>query len=657
MRAKVLRNRKSGNEKLASTLGEHLNSAIYVLVLCCVLIVSFAVSFQTHHPFAPVKETLFHLFALLVCFLLLVRSTLTNTLPIGKNPLHVLVLLYLVYNAFSFALFPYSDKIYFVDLTLLTVFFFAVAHSVNSETKYGYFLDALILIVVVSSVYGFLQFFGYEFGSFGEDSFGERGLGIRVFSFFGNPNFFASVLITSLPLLLTGFFTKQGARKSFFGISIVLGIVSLGLTGTRAAMAAFAVSILLFFVLTYTGRKRIYFWATGMTLILLTAGFLYSLKVTVTGFEGLQFRQRLWQGALDIAQDHPLFGTGVGSFAVYFPAYSKKSDTLAWGGDSHERTDPHAHNEFLEILSDLGIPGFLLFAGILFAFLHNYYAIWNPEKKYLIAGNCCAVIAILAQSLYSVNLRFLFIAMFLWLCLGLQSALMDQPRAAAKATFSAGKIIACLLPLPLFVTFFFTHSLARYSVEYHLKNGLVFYANKDYRQAKENYKKALESNPEHRWTLYFIGVSEYRLEQFAQSKETMLKLIQIDPNFLQSHYWLANCYYMLEDYENAKKEFRRSLKVNNIYGPSHYGLGLIALLEGKSQKALNSFERAYTLEGDPTTELNRLKALERLIEINESLENWDKARFYTHKLRELEERRDYHGEGPGKLQLKESRIL
>ena len=107
-------------------LAQYLNNITFFLILCCLITVSFSFSLETYHPFEAIKELLFHLFVLLIGSFVVVRTLLTSTIPLKKDPLYVLVFLYFCYNAFSFALSPYVDKGYFINLTLLILFFFAV---------------------------------------------------------------------------------------------------------------------------------------------------------------------------------------------------------------------------------------------------------------------------------------------------------------------------------------------------------------------------------------------------------------------------------------------------------------------------------------------------------------------------------------------------
>ncbi|NES96806.1 MAG: O-antigen ligase family protein [Desertifilum sp. SIO1I2] len=65
----------------------------------------------------------------------------------------------------------------------------------------------------------------------------------------------------------------------------------------------------------------------------------------------------LWKDALQVFSQKPLTGIGVGVFAEHI------------GWKHTERSGFHAHNIFLSILVELGIPGFILSIGLLFNFI------------------------------------------------------------------------------------------------------------------------------------------------------------------------------------------------------------------------------------------------------------------------------------------------
>lgn len=112
-------------------------------------------------------------------------------------------------------------------------------------------------------------------------------------------------------------------------------------------------------------------------------------------------RPRMWGNVLTIIRDFPLFGTGLGTFASVYPVYA----TVKFEG----MVLVHAHNDYLEYLSELGLVGFLLLAGLVLYIALDSFLTWskrrNPEIKGLAMGGIISVFIILIHSLTDFNLH------------------------------------------------------------------------------------------------------------------------------------------------------------------------------------------------------------------------------------------------------------
>jgi hypothetical protein len=67
-------------------------------------------------------------------------------------------------------------------------------------------------------------------------------------------------------------------------------------------------------------------------------------------------RLMIWKSTLAIVRDHPLVGTGWGTFAAHYPAYRDPKENTSSG--------TLAHNDYLQLASEGGIPALILFGGI-----------------------------------------------------------------------------------------------------------------------------------------------------------------------------------------------------------------------------------------------------------------------------------------------------
>ena len=224
-------------------LPRYLDRMTYGLLLACVVVVAFAFSVDRYQPFIALKQLLFHVFVLAGCLVLLIRSTLLAPFPIKRDLLPCLVLLYFFYNAWSFAFSPYSDSVDFTHLSLLILFFFLALSSIGSEKRVFHVLCVIAVILAISAIYALLQSVGLDYSRF-LGAWGSRGMGeTRVFSFFGNPNLFAAVLLINLPLMLAGALVYPGRPRHLFMVAGFLSAVALLLTDTRAVFLGAAVAM------------------------------------------------------------------------------------------------------------------------------------------------------------------------------------------------------------------------------------------------------------------------------------------------------------------------------------------------------------------------------------------------------------------------------
>ncbi|WP_367138412.1 O-antigen ligase family protein [Saccharothrix sp. HUAS TT1] len=68
-------------------------------------------------------------------------------------------------------------------------------------------------------------------------------------------------------------------------------------------------------------------------------------------------RELRWQAAARMVADHPALGVGPGGFRAGYPAASHNAEI--------DEQTPVAHNMYLEVAAELGLPGFALFAALL----------------------------------------------------------------------------------------------------------------------------------------------------------------------------------------------------------------------------------------------------------------------------------------------------
>ena len=166
-------------------------------------------------------------------------------------------------------------------------------------------------------------------------------------------------------------------------------------------------------------RKRL---IIGLVLAVISAILIFSpstnRRLNLVFNSGFSIRERIygWESALQMIHDHPLTGIGINTFEHIYPQYQlpQAKESLV-----------HAHNIFLEIGAEMGLPGLIVFLWLLIkAFAMGWKALKKTKNSYLqflltgLLGSLVAF-AINEELSYSFIIHNFFI--FFWMLLGILS--------------------------------------------------------------------------------------------------------------------------------------------------------------------------------------------------------------------------------------------
>lgn len=107
--------------------------------------------------------------------------------------------------------------------------------------------------------------------------------------------------------------------------------------------------------------------------------------------DSLSTRLRIWQSGLHIVSDYPLTGSGMNTFRI--AAVRTRYPVEGYEGG---RILPHAHNEWVQIATDLGIPGLMVFAWLYGAVGWMSRYSWrhgDPKQKAIALAAICGLLA------------------------------------------------------------------------------------------------------------------------------------------------------------------------------------------------------------------------------------------------------------------------
>ncbi len=223
-------------------------------------------------------------------------------------------------------------------------------------------------------------------------------------------------------------FAPRLASRAVTGAPAVIAFVVLILTGSRSALSASFVAMLVAVVLRWRRLRLV----LPIIVVVIAAFVLWFQPERVfewllamdsaTGAKGRE-RMEIWGRAVQMIRDFPLTGIGLNTFPLV--------TTVLYPLFVHPRTPghPHAHNIFLQVAVDLGILGLLSFLALLIAIAFALARYWrnapNPDRG-LVAGMAAGLMGHLFFGLTDAVALGAKPGVFLWLIFGCALGIRSQ---------------------------------------------------------------------------------------------------------------------------------------------------------------------------------------------------------------------------------------
>ncbi|HEV8603231.1 MAG TPA: O-antigen ligase family protein [Gaiellaceae bacterium] len=261
------------------------------------------------------------------------------------------------------------------SLAICLVYMFAFAMMLGSRRDLDRILYAIAISSLLVSILSIFAFLGRPIGPFGATTLQEG----RVQGATGDPSFFAALQLVALPLILVlaNEVKALWLRLALYGTA-VLGIASVFSTVSRGGFLQLLAIIALLLVFP---SRRLFASPAQKALVMLVI-----LAGAVTFFTRYQAdlaprletilhqgqggatetasgRLVIWPAARDAFDSRPFTGIGYGAFVE--TSVDRLYDTRNTFIGSFKVHPEQVHNTFLGQLAELGIPGLVLFLGLL----------------------------------------------------------------------------------------------------------------------------------------------------------------------------------------------------------------------------------------------------------------------------------------------------
>ncbi len=294
--------------------------------------------------------------------------------------------------------------------------FFLYFQIVNTVRDKATIKNIVIIIMMVTTIAGLMAIYEYMHSD------------KRVGGILDQPNFLAAFFNYYIFLPFAFFLLNAKRLKSWLLlIPFLIQFRGIMVTFSRAGYLAFAVG--LFAVSCFRSKMMTVLAIVGTVIIimnpsLLPEGIRYRMAQTFqkhhTNEEVVQTedpseslddsaaeRLKVWKGAIQMVKDHPVFGIGYYMFESKILHY--------WpGSKSHD-----AHNNYLLIAAEMGIPGILAFLWLLWSIFWNVWTYYRKTSDSFGKGLSLALLggipSLLISNIYGSRFNYLEVSAYLWI--------------------------------------------------------------------------------------------------------------------------------------------------------------------------------------------------------------------------------------------------
>ena len=283
--------------------------------------------------------------------------------------------------------------------------------------------------------------------------------------------------------------------------------------------------------------------------------------------------------------DHFFFGVGIGNWRVQYPSYQE----WFWPDWELHRNlyQANAHNDYVEIVSELGLLGSIFFFWLIVAFFRTWlYVIRRlTADNFIILGPVIATLGISVSAVFSFPFKqpvpILFVMTYLALISCCYSFL--QP-SGVKAYFKipyrsnfVRPVAAALLFIATITLFVYHYNL--YISELNYRTSVSSLKAGQYRNAYNAAKKAYEHNPIRSDLLWLEGTSQLRLGDIDAAIANYKKVLQDYPDSPNTLNNLATAYRAQGNIMAALETYQHLVRIqpSNMQLKINYGITLARL--------------------------------------------------------------------------------
>ncbi len=397
------------------------------------LLIAFAV--LAHGAVEPWSETILEVAAGLLLVIWAAEAAVRGELNLRWNALLVpmggLLALALVQWGTGLTVYAYSTKLETLRLTAALILLFLTIQAYRTPSEWKRLAWFLMCLAFGVSLFGIVQYFTWNGKLYWLRPLHNGG---APFGPFVNRDDFAGFveLILPLGLALLVLDGEQRERRLLVTLFVVFPAAALVLCASRAGVIVFSCELVLLGLLVWIYGRRSQRWLLlGVAAVIAVLAAWLGVGYSLARFSGatgtdvsLSQRLSMSRDAWHIFLAHPVAGTGMGTLEVAYPRYQTHYIGLIVN---------HAHDDYIELLSDGGLLGGAF--GLVFLFVlyrrgvRNLRRARSPVTRSLYAGGLVACTGLLLHELVDFNLHIPSNAIIFMVIAVMTTSLIPEPIA------------------------------------------------------------------------------------------------------------------------------------------------------------------------------------------------------------------------------------
>lgn len=628
---------------------------LYILVISGVLIFTAPLVFINELIlFSDLPKTAW--IQILVTFMVvltLVQAIGTRKLVVSGSIFNFLALLFLAWSAFSliWSQSAFEGTALWIHWLVCLLFYYVIF---NQQPGLLWIRRFLFIVAATTFLFSFIGCLQHLFG------FPALGMVKKVPSTFGNPNFAVHVLAMAIPVIAACLFLyKEKEMVCFLGICGSVSLTYLFYTRSQAGqIALFLTGFILAVQMLYDRKRPDSMVRFDRFKIIVTTGafILFLILVNLPQASHVRYdkarnleaiaqiykdpgkaasgRLKSWSNSLVLIREHLLLGVGLNNYGIFYPAYchAVKPTCRPPGKDL-----THAHNEYIQIAAELGIPGLILFLSLIFAMLWQPFRLIrkapDAQTRVISMGILAGVVGLGVESFFSFPLRLQVPLLFLALYMAIVGTL-DCQNDSAKKSVSVKKIAAKSLAgiFLVLLAAVFLANISRIKSDYHYYKanqfvmsqqwepamkqsrlsqkydlfhfdnrmllGRVYLEARQIDKALAQFSRLNEQYPYHLNTMINFGISLMADGQIKTALDLFHKAETINPSYPETETQIANIYVMQKEWDSAYQHFQKAKEKGSSNALVYYNLGLLDQKNGNRSLAIEHYEKSLKLKSD-----------------------------------------------------------